>query len=230
MPVIDKPQSAVPLINLFRVEAVWQHEFLALQIEQTRRFRVHMRGFISSTFHRGLDGTRILNYALWEGAEDVARARQSAAFRGHLGQLDRFEYSNDMHLYRAVAVLSGGAPPVTETGGRAGIAIMSTTAGRQARVAKSLAKGLGAALREGRAAGLLSASVLGSLDGERVAVYLQWNRTALPGDASGSGLAELGIALPPGALVLDDGLYEVADTSVADTSVADTSGAAEPGA
>jgi len=203
-------------LNLFKIPPDQQQSFLDLQIEQTRRFRVHRRGFISSAFHRSLDGTRLLNFAVWEHAEDVAAARQSNAFQGHLGQLDAFDYENDMHLYEVRAVWDDGRPPQITVDDEllvsASFFRIDSDSGRRAPV--RLIDKLNTVVGELWPPRLRSASVLNGLDGESLAIYLQWRRGALSTEAAALGLTTLGIdPIGPGAVLVDEHVYEIVDVS-----------------
>ncbi len=215
-PRIKPGPHPVALLNLFRIDPDRQHAFLALQLEQTRRFRVHRPGFISSAFHRSLDGTRLLNFAFWECAEDVAAARSSDAFQGHLGRLDAFDYDNDMHLYEIRAVRDDGRPPqiAVDDGLVVSAAFFDTSASDGLQAPARLTDRLNAHLGTRWPRRLRSAVVLAGLDGESLAVYLQWHRGAPSTEADAPGLADLGIdPIVPGAVLVDEHVYEVVDVA-----------------
>jgi len=216
--VIMADGHSTALLNLFKIRPDQQYSFLELQIEQTRRFRIHRPGFISSAFHRSLDGTRLLNFAFWERAEDVAAARQSDAFRGHLGRLDAFDYENEMHLYEIVAVYDEGRPPqmAVDDGLVINAAFFRTDTDAKMTLSVRLIDKLTAALSERWPEQLQSATVLKGLDGKNLAIYLQWHRGKPAVEVSALALAHLGIVpIGLGAVPYDECVYEVVDVSFA---------------
>jgi hypothetical protein len=63
------------LINVFTVEPTNQHRLLALLGRATDEFVSQAPGFVSSTLHRSLDGTKVTMYAQWRSAEDYESMR-----------------------------------------------------------------------------------------------------------------------------------------------------------
>lgn len=57
------------LINIFTVEPTDQARLIDLLTRVTDDFVRHAPGFVSSTLHRGLDGTKVTMYAQWESRE-----------------------------------------------------------------------------------------------------------------------------------------------------------------
>ena len=66
----------ITLINVFRVEPGNQQRLIDLITEVTRRFVVSAPGFMSSTLHRSLDGTRVTTYARWRSVEHYEAMRR----------------------------------------------------------------------------------------------------------------------------------------------------------
>lgn len=60
----------VTLINVFTCEPERQDELLGLLQAMTEDVTRRLPGFISASFHRGLDERHVANYARWESAED----------------------------------------------------------------------------------------------------------------------------------------------------------------
>jgi len=65
----------VVLINVFTVEPARQQELVDLLILATDGFVLHARGFLGSTLHRSLDGTKVTMVARWRSAEDYQAMR-----------------------------------------------------------------------------------------------------------------------------------------------------------
>jgi quinol monooxygenase YgiN len=64
------------LINVFTVDPVEQHRLLELLARATDEFVSRAPGFVSSTLHRSLDGTRVTMYAQWRSTEDYESMRR----------------------------------------------------------------------------------------------------------------------------------------------------------
>src|SRR4051812_46144816 len=62
-------RPVVTLINIYKAQPGRQDELLRMLEDVTERQTRHMRGFVSSTFHKGIDGRTIAAYAEWESVE-----------------------------------------------------------------------------------------------------------------------------------------------------------------
>ncbi len=69
----------VTLINVFTVDPANQHRLVDLLTCATDRFVRRAPGFISSTLHRSVDGTKVTMYAQWGSAEDYQAMRKDPA-------------------------------------------------------------------------------------------------------------------------------------------------------
>ncbi len=65
----------ITLINVFTVEPANQHRLLDLLARATDEFVSGALGFVSSTLHRSLDGTKVTMYAQWRSMEDYESMR-----------------------------------------------------------------------------------------------------------------------------------------------------------
>jgi quinol monooxygenase YgiN len=72
----SEKSSIVTLINVFTVEPTNQQRLVDLLTRATDGSISHAPGFISSTLHRGIDGTKVTMYAQWRSAEDYQAMRQ----------------------------------------------------------------------------------------------------------------------------------------------------------
>ena len=68
--------SIVTLINVFTVDPANQQRLVDLLTRATDGFISRAPGFISSTLHRSVDGTKVAMYAQWRSAEDYQAMRQ----------------------------------------------------------------------------------------------------------------------------------------------------------
>jgi quinol monooxygenase YgiN len=67
--------TAVIFINVFTVEPANQDEVVDLLRRVTREIVRHAPGFVSSTLHRSLDGTKVTMYATWRSMADYEAMR-----------------------------------------------------------------------------------------------------------------------------------------------------------
>jgi len=77
MPIISKDNQCVTLINVFTVEPSNQKKLIELLIQATETSVRHVPGFISASFHRSFDGTKVTAYAQWRSAEDYQAMRKN---------------------------------------------------------------------------------------------------------------------------------------------------------
>ncbi|WP_204787472.1 antibiotic biosynthesis monooxygenase family protein [Paenibacillus oryzisoli] len=65
----------VTLINVFTVEPINQDRLIELLTQATEVSVKYAPGFVSSSLHRSLDGTKVTMYAQWRSAEDYQAMR-----------------------------------------------------------------------------------------------------------------------------------------------------------
>jgi quinol monooxygenase YgiN len=111
MTTISLSPRLVTLINVFSVEPANQQRLLELLARATETSVRHAPGFISSSLHRGLDGTKVTMYAQWRSVEDYQAMRENPAPLPYLQQalaIARF----DPGMYEVVQIFSGaGSEP-----------------------------------------------------------------------------------------------------------------------
>jgi heme-degrading monooxygenase HmoA len=103
---IAEDQDVVTLINVLTVAPEDQERLVELLARATEEVIAHRPGFVSANIHRGLDGTRVANYAQWRTREDFEAMLHDPAAAAHMREaaaLAAFE----PHLYE-VAVAHGG--------------------------------------------------------------------------------------------------------------------------
>ena len=106
MTTISLSRKLVTLINVFTVEPANQKQLLELLARATETAVRHAPGFISSSLHRGLDGTKVTMYAQWRSIEDYQAMRENPAPLPYLQQalaIARFEPG----MYEVVEIFSG---------------------------------------------------------------------------------------------------------------------------
>src|SRR5258705_9418250 len=108
---ISPSRKLVTLINVFTVEPDDQQQLLELLARATETSVRHAPGFISSSLHRGLDGTKVTMYAQWRSVEDYQAMRENPAPLPYLRQalaIAKFEPG----MYEVVATYSGAASEI----------------------------------------------------------------------------------------------------------------------
>jgi quinol monooxygenase YgiN len=106
MTTISLSHKLVTLINVFTVEPHNQQRLLELLIRATETSVRHAPGFVSSSLHRGLDGTKVTMYAQWRSVEDYQAMRENPAALPYLQQalaIARFEPG----MYEVAEIFSG---------------------------------------------------------------------------------------------------------------------------
>ena len=94
MPTISKDDQLLTLINVFTVDPVNQDKLLELLIRATQSSVRYVKGFVSASLHRSLDGAKVAMYAQWRSVEDYQAMRSNPATSPYLEQalaLARFE-------------------------------------------------------------------------------------------------------------------------------------------
>jgi heme-degrading monooxygenase HmoA len=79
MTTISKDQKLVTFINVFKVEPGNQGRLIDLLVRVTDTSVRHAPGFISSSLHRSVDGTKVTMYAQWRTIEDYEAMRKDPA-------------------------------------------------------------------------------------------------------------------------------------------------------
>ena len=95
MPTISIGSELLTLINIFTVEPANQQELVNLLVEATRTSVSHVKGFVSASLHRSLDGTKVAMYAQWRSIADYQAMRGNPTTSRYMEQalaLARFEF------------------------------------------------------------------------------------------------------------------------------------------
>jgi len=75
MTTISKQTECITFINIFTTEPTNQPKLVELLTHVTEKFVRKANGFISSSLHRSLDGTKVTMYAQWRSQEDYLAMR-----------------------------------------------------------------------------------------------------------------------------------------------------------
>jgi hypothetical protein len=101
MTIISKQNKYLTLINVFTVEPVNQQKLVDLLTLATESTVQKITGFISSSLHRSLDGTKVTMYAQWRSLEDYQNMRNNSTSSPYLQQA--LEFSKfDPGIYEVV--------------------------------------------------------------------------------------------------------------------------------
>jgi hypothetical protein len=76
MTTISKDAKLITFINVFTVDPANQQRLVELLVKATDTSVRHARGFVSSSLHRSLDGTKVTMYAQWQSLVDYEAMRK----------------------------------------------------------------------------------------------------------------------------------------------------------
>ena len=83
---ISPENQFLTLINVFTVEPANQQQLVDLLIAATEESVTKITGFISSSLHKSLDGTKVTMYAQWRSAADYQNMRNNPTASPYLEQ------------------------------------------------------------------------------------------------------------------------------------------------
>ena len=84
MTTISKEAKFLTLINIFTVEPVDQQKLVDLLTLATESSVRKVPGFISSSLHRSIEGTKVTMYAQWKSMEDYQNMRNNSSASPYL--------------------------------------------------------------------------------------------------------------------------------------------------
>jgi quinol monooxygenase YgiN len=84
MTTISKQSNFLTLINVFTVDPVNQQKLVDLLTLATESSVRKVKGFISSSLHRSIDGTKVTMYAQWSNMEAYQSMRNNATASPYL--------------------------------------------------------------------------------------------------------------------------------------------------
>jgi quinol monooxygenase YgiN len=104
MTSIQQNSGYATLINVFTVEPDRAADLAALLHIATEKVMRHQPGFRSANIHLSTDGTRVVNYAQWESADDYSAMLANPTTQKHMAQAAALAISFDPHLYTVESV------------------------------------------------------------------------------------------------------------------------------
>ena len=107
MTVISQNNDVFTLINVFTVAPERQQQLVDTLVETTEGLIKKLPGFVSASFHKSLDGTRVVNYAQWENKAAFDSVMQNTQARARMGLAQELGQS-DGHFYTVSRVVDNG--------------------------------------------------------------------------------------------------------------------------
>jgi heme-degrading monooxygenase HmoA len=167
--------NVVPMINVFTVEPGKQHQVIEGWLKEGPRFFA-VPGFVAAALHRSLDGTRVINYAKYQTAQDwftvspAAEQQQLFAWAFAISQ-------PDPHLYEVVSQNTASGAKLVTLEETAEVATMITVFPVEPEKQHQLIEQWQESGRPLEALpGFISSTLHRSLDGKRVLHYVQWQK------------------------------------------------------
>ena len=203
MPTITKEADYVTLINYFNVNPEDKDELARLELEESIQYSDEREGEMAAIVHRSLSGDRVFDYAQWRSQAAIEKFTQSDAFQQHLERVSHLDFQSDPRPYEVVETISDGEAAeisdqalaqTTAQGMIVTLTMIWVQSGAQLGVVEQLSEKM-RGLRAQKPEHMVSSYLLSSSDGERVAVYTQWqSKTAAEeepfGLSTGQKLAE----------------------------------------
>jgi len=107
---IETKRGLCTLINVFTVEPERREELVKLLEEATEQVMRHLPGFVSANIHRGLEGTRVANYAQWASREHFEAMLRDPEAQKHMRAAAALVSRFEPHLYEVVSTHQRRAP------------------------------------------------------------------------------------------------------------------------
>jgi len=101
MTTISKENNYLTLINVFTVDPENQQKLVDLLISATESTVRNIEGFISSSLHKSIDGTKVTMYAQWKSLEDYQNMRNNSTASPYLEEALKIA-KFDMGMYDVV--------------------------------------------------------------------------------------------------------------------------------
>ncbi len=101
MTKINKLDKYLTLINIFTVDPANQQKLVDLLTLATESSVRKIKGFVSSSLHRSIDGIKVTMYAQWKSIEDYQNMRKNSTASPFLKQALEIA-SFDMGMYEVV--------------------------------------------------------------------------------------------------------------------------------
>lgn len=87
------------LLNIFTVTPEKQQALIDLLVEVTETEIKHRSGYVSTTLHKSVDGTRVMNYAQWERQEDADALFTDPRITDYFARAAKLATNVEPHFY-----------------------------------------------------------------------------------------------------------------------------------
>ena len=176
MTTISPDAAGAVLINVFSVEPGGAVALLTHLDEATAAVMSRQPGFVSANLHRSKDGTRVTNYAQWRSRADFEAMLYDPAAQLHMAEARRLG-SVEGTLYTVAHVERAGDGPFIVEGSTplTLIVVFTCESHEQDELVSYL---IGIAQEHSVNDGFISCTIHRSLDGTRLAEYIQWRDQA----------------------------------------------------
>lgn len=174
---IARDQDYFTLMVFFEVSPSQQRRVLDINIDATNDRIGYMPGFVGAAFLKSLDGERVAEYLQWESEGHLREAMKDSGFSEHISELRKISKDEvspcEVHYVDAVGhqVGEGTAMISKEAGSFTAITEFAGSPEKQQALLDLIVEDHESSLRG--FPGLLSVSVLRSLDGGKVTEYLE---------------------------------------------------------
>jgi quinol monooxygenase YgiN len=170
MPTIAKHNEFITVIFSLATAPAQQQELIDLMIDALETTTRHQPGFVSASFHKSLDGTRVFNYAQWKTQAEYEAFAQSPEDQAIGAKLSQFQFLGS-HIYEVVISKPDDARLKIAQGDRIHLAEFRVKPENQQRLIALERENVEIALEH---PDLISANFHRSLDGTRTVNYGQW--------------------------------------------------------
>ena len=103
MATISKDNDVVTLINVFTVAPEDQQRLVDVLVDATQSVMRKQPGFISANIHRGVEGTRVANYAQWASREHFEAMLRNPTAQTHMRAAAALVEKFEPHLYEVLS-------------------------------------------------------------------------------------------------------------------------------
>lgn len=170
MPKIAKHNEVITVIFSLATEPERQQEAIDLMIDALETTTKHQPGFVSASFHKSLDGTRVFNYAQWKTQAEYEAFAQSPQDQLIAARLAQFQLL-DSHIYEVVISKPDDAVVKITKGDLIHLGEFRVQPENQQRLIELERENVTIALEH---PDLISATFHRSLEGTRTVNYGQW--------------------------------------------------------
>jgi quinol monooxygenase YgiN len=113
MITIQEGSAPLTVINVFTVSPENQSDLVRLLGEMTERAVRHIPGFLTTSIHVSIDGTKVVNYAQWENGEALGGLFANPDAQQYMGQITSISESDPGFYKVAQAYDVRAAEPVS---------------------------------------------------------------------------------------------------------------------